>query len=209
MGSQVTWRLGTYSPSKARLGNPMLYVCQGTPASSGMLPCWWLSVWEFLGIHISWYYWYSYGVTLPFSFFHPSSNSTIGVSTSVQFLGISICNWIIQLLFGPLGGQKMLGSCLSAHHCISNNVSSLSRPLRGIPSWVFTGPPFPSSLLHFCTFTQEQFWVRNFNCVLVTPSLYLKPCLSTGGGCFLSSLSPLLSISLIPESLNSKVHGTF
>ena len=103
----------------------------------------------------------------------------------------------------------MLGSCLSAHHCISNNVSSLIRPLRGIPSWVFTGPPFPSSLLHFCTFTQEQFWVRNFNCVLVTPSLYLKPCLSTGGGRFLSSLSPLLSISIIPESLNSKVHGTF
>ena len=100
-------------------------------------------------------------------------------------------------------------TCLSAHHCISNNVSSLSRPLRGIPSWVFTGPPFPSSLLHFCTFTQEQFWVRNFNCVLVTPSLYLKPCLSTGGGRFLSSLSPLLSISIIPESLNSKVHGTF
>lgn len=125
MGSQVTWRLGTYSPSKARLGNPMLYVCQGTPASSGMLPCWWLSVWELLGIHISWYYWYSYGVTLPFSFFHPSSNSTIGASTSVQFLGISICNWIIQLLFGPLGGQKMLGTPVCQHTIASVIMSVL------------------------------------------------------------------------------------
>jgi hypothetical protein len=40
---------------------------------------WWLCLLELPGVWVSWGCWSSYGVTLPFSFFNPSPNSTIGV----------------------------------------------------------------------------------------------------------------------------------
>jgi hypothetical protein len=50
-----------------------------------------------------------------------------------------------------------------------------------------TEQPFSQSLVHFCPcsyFRQEQLWVINSDCGLVTPCFYLRPCLSTPGGLF-------------------------
>jgi hypothetical protein len=57
--------------------------------------------------------------------------------------------------------------------------------LRWVPICICHWTVFPLSLLQFCpcsSFRQEQFWVRVFDCGMGTPSLHLKPCLSTGGG---------------------------
>jgi hypothetical protein len=40
-------------------------------------------------------------------------------------------------------------------------------------------------------FTQEQFWVRIFDCGMTTLSLHLMPCLSTGGGLYEFLLSTI------------------
>jgi hypothetical protein len=43
-----------------------------------VLLCWWLSPWELLGGLVGWYWYSSYGVAIPFNFFSPFSNSSIG-----------------------------------------------------------------------------------------------------------------------------------
>jgi hypothetical protein len=79
--------------------------------------------------------------------------------------------------------------------------------------------PFLQSLLHFCpssSFRQDKLLVWNFNCWLVTLSLHLRPCLSTGGGFFEFPLtivghwSPALSpVSLSPHGSLVLSSGSF
>jgi len=64
---------GASSPTEARPGSPLLYVCQGSMYASG----WWLSLWDLPVVWLS-VCWSSYGVVLPFSLLNPSPNSTIG-----------------------------------------------------------------------------------------------------------------------------------
>lgn len=48
----------------------------------------WFSLWKQPGVWVSWDYWSSYGIILPFNFFNSSPNSTIGVqdfSSTVRF----------------------------------------------------------------------------------------------------------------------------
>ena len=40
---------------------------------------WWLSLWEFLGVQVSWFYWSSCGVHIAFKAFNSSTNSSIRV----------------------------------------------------------------------------------------------------------------------------------
>ena len=81
----------------------------------------------------------------------------------------------------------MLGFCLQVYHSISNSVRPTDLSLSLIRVCTVTGPPFSHALLHFCpcnSFTQEQFWVRDFDCGMAIPSLYLVSCPSMGGGLY-------------------------
>jgi hypothetical protein len=84
---QVSPRLGVSSPTKARPDIPLRYMCWGPRISACMLPSWWLSFWQLPEVWVSWDCWSSYGVALPFSFFNPSPNSTIGVPDFSPMVG--------------------------------------------------------------------------------------------------------------------------
>ena len=82
----------------------------------------------------------------------------------------------------------MLGSCLQVQHGFSISVKVWDKS-QWDESQVgpVTGWPFLQSLLHFCpctSFSLEQFWVKNFEDKLVTPSLHWGPYLSTGRDLF-------------------------
>jgi len=57
----------------------LCYICAGGLRLVRVCSWWWLSLWKLLGVWISWDCWSSW-VALPFSFFSPSLNSTIGVT---------------------------------------------------------------------------------------------------------------------------------
>jgi predicted secreted protein len=61
---QVSPGLGASSPTSLRKGRLVLHMCLG----SYMLSDWWFSLWEFLGMQVSWYCCSSYGVAFPSSF---------------------------------------------------------------------------------------------------------------------------------------------
>ena len=50
---------------------------QGPRAKSCMLFGWWLSLWDLPVVQVSWFFWSSYGVAIPFSSSSPSSNHSI------------------------------------------------------------------------------------------------------------------------------------
>ena len=108
---------------------------------------------------------------LSFSFFNPLSNSTIGVPGFSSMVGCKYLPLSQSVLVGFLWRQPCQAP-FSKHIIASVIVSGL-----GVLPWVgsqvgpVSGPPFPQSLLHFspCNyFRQEQFFVRNFDCDLVT-----------------------------------------
>ena len=129
--------------------------------------------------------------------------------TSVQWLGVSICFCLRELLVGLLRGQ--LCQAHVCKHIIASIMSGLSA-LPGDGSQVGTviGPSYLQSFLHFCpcsSFRQENFWVRNFDYGLVNPVPLLEA-LSIYWRQTLLVLSPhcwafwLRSASLSPESLS-------
>jgi hypothetical protein len=112
LGSQVSPELGTSSPTDDVPGSPQLYLCWGPHINSCMLTGWWFHAWELPGVQDSWDCWPFYGVTLLFSFFHLSPNSTIGFPNFRPMVGcVSICFCFCELLVGPLRGTAMLGFC--------------------------------------------------------------------------------------------------
>ena len=77
----------------------------------------------------------------------------------------------------------LLGSCLQAQHCISNNVRISCPPVIWIPKWARNSWAIPSVsalILSLYFFKQEQFRVENFQGVLLFPSFSSGPCLTTG-----------------------------
>jgi hypothetical protein len=108
LGPQVSQDLVTSSPTVARPGSPLMYMCLGTWTSSCMLPGWWISLWERPRVWVSWDCWTFYGS------FSPSGSSIMpliqswGVPTSVQWLCISLN----ELLVWPLTGLAMIAFCL-------------------------------------------------------------------------------------------------
>jgi hypothetical protein len=54
MGPQVFTRLGTSSPTKAKPGSLLQYMCLGPQTSLCILPGWWLSLWHLPGVGVSW-----------------------------------------------------------------------------------------------------------------------------------------------------------
>jgi hypothetical protein len=91
--------LGASSLNEHRPGNPLLYVCWGLHISWCMLPGWWSSIWEILGVQVNWDCWSSYRDALLLSFFQFSPNSTTGVSS---FCPLVRCKYLhlTQLLVG-------------------------------------------------------------------------------------------------------------
>ena len=142
---------------------------------------------------------------LQFFFFHRGS---------VQWLAISICICLSQVLVEPLRGQPCQAT-ICTHNMASVTVSGF-----GLCTWdgfqvgLVTESPFFQSLLHFCpciSFRQEQFWVKKFEGRLVTLTLHWEPCLSIGGALFWFYFPTVGHFILIEswESLISQVSGTF
>jgi len=159
LGPQVSQGLIT-SHTEARPGSSLLYMCLGPHSSSCTLPGWWLVVWEFSGVWISWDCWSSYGVA--FSLASPilSLIQPQGCPTLVQWLSVSICIGLSQLLFLTSWRTAMLGSFFK--HTIASVIGSGLKPFLEIDpklGWSWTSPS-PQSLLHFClcnSFRQQQF----------------------------------------------------
>ena len=102
-----------------------------------------------------------------------------GFPTWVQWLAVSICICLCQLLGRASQRTAMLGSCLQVQHSISNSIRVWCLPMGWISSQPVTGQPFLQSLLHFCpciSFRQEQFWVKIFEDGLMSLSLHWRSC---------------------------------
>jgi hypothetical protein len=100
----VSWGLGVSSLTEPRPGNPLLYVCWGPHTSWYMLPGWWFSVWEMLGVQVNWDCWSFYRIALLLSFFQPFSNSITRVVSFCPLVGGKY--WIFQLIIGSFIGQS-------------------------------------------------------------------------------------------------------
>ena len=100
LGFQVCQEIVTSSLTESRPGSPLLNIGGGPPTSWLMLPSWWLSVWDFPEIKVSWDCWFSYGITLCHSFFQLFPNSITGITSFCRLVG---CNYLhlTQLLGGP------------------------------------------------------------------------------------------------------------
>jgi len=87
LGPHVFWGLGAFSLTESSPG-VFCCICLGGPHISWcMLPGWWLSVWEILGIQDSWDCWSSFRITLLLSFFQLFGNSTTGISSFYLLVG--------------------------------------------------------------------------------------------------------------------------
>jgi hypothetical protein len=128
LGHQVSTGLGKFSPIEARQGSSLLHMCRGPWTSPCMLFGWWLGLWELPRVQVSWHFWLSYWVAIPFSSFSPSPNSSIGVPNLHPMLGyIFIC--LSQLLVKPLTGQPWQAPLFK------NNIASVIVSRIGADPW--------------------------------------------------------------------------
>ena len=106
LGLPISWGLRASSLNEHKPRSPLLYVCWGPHISCYILPVWWSSVWEILGVQINWHCWSSYRIAFLLSFFQPSLIQQQGSAASVHWLGANICIWLFQLFFGYFEGQS-------------------------------------------------------------------------------------------------------
>ena len=78
-GSSILYRIRQSSPTEARQASPLLHKYQRPRTAHCVLFAWWHSFWELQVAGVSWYCCSSYVVTIPFSNFNHSANSSIGV----------------------------------------------------------------------------------------------------------------------------------
>ena len=127
-------------------------------------------------MRVSWYCWSSYGVSIPCSFFNTSAHSSTGVPYSVQWLAVSDCICLSQLLAEPSSTtwhQKYCQGFVPTH--------------RIKPKMGWSMDSHSENLCSICIthlFSQLQFYVKTFGGSLVTPSLHWRTCLSTRGDLF-------------------------
>jgi hypothetical protein len=100
LGPTVSWELGASFLNEHRPGSPLLYVYWGPHISWCILPGWWSSVWEILGVQINWDCCSSYSIALLLSFFWNSLIQPQGSGAAVHWFGVNICIWLFQLLLG-------------------------------------------------------------------------------------------------------------
>ena len=102
--------LGSFSPTEAKKGSPLLHMCQGPQTRPCMciLFGWWLSLWELPGVQVSGHCCSSYVVAVPSV---PSILSVIlpeESQTSVQcfLLIVNVCICLSQLLLKSFREQS-------------------------------------------------------------------------------------------------------
>jgi hypothetical protein len=110
--SHVSWGLGASSPTEARPSSPLLYMCWRPHISWCMLPGWWLSIWEILGVLVNWDCWSSYGVALLLSFFQLFPNLTTGVPSFCPLVGCQYLCLTHSAVCWASQRAAILGSCL-------------------------------------------------------------------------------------------------
>jgi hypothetical protein len=163
-----------------------------------------------MGFQVSRDSWSFYGVALFLDLFQPFPDSTTGVPDFSPMVQYKYLHWSHLAAFWA--SQRTAWHAPVCKHTIASVIVSGLGAYRWDRSQVgtVTGPPFPQSHLHFCpccSSWQEQFWVRGFDCGMITPSLHLIPCLSTGGRLYKVPLPTvghfhLRSFPLSPESLS-------
>jgi hypothetical protein len=87
-----------------------------------MLSGWWLSVWEILGVQVSWDCWSSYRVALLLSFFQLFPNSTTVVTSFCPLVGCKYLHLTHSAACWVFQRAVMMGPFLWACHSISNSV---------------------------------------------------------------------------------------
>ena len=85
------------------------------------------------GVQVIWDCWSSYWFALLLSFFLLFPNST--PQAEVHWLGVSYLHLTLSAACWASRRTAMLGSCLWAHHSISNNIRAPDLPLSWIPIW--------------------------------------------------------------------------
>ena len=86
------------SLNEHRPSSHLLYVCWWSHIRWCILPVWWSSVWEILGVQNNWHCWSSYRIALLLSFFQPSLIQQQVSAASVHWLVAIACIWLFQLL---------------------------------------------------------------------------------------------------------------
>ena len=150
LGTPVSWGLSASSLNEHRSGSPLLYVCWEPQSIWCMLPVWWFSVWEILGVQINWDCGSSCRITIFLSFFQPSlikqevSSFCPLVGCKYLYLTLSAACWVFQR-------AVMIDPFLWVLHSLSNSVRPWDLPLSWIPLWAchwtfFSSgsSPFPS-----------------------------------------------------------------
>jgi len=104
------WRRAVWCQKQT--GSPWLYMCWGPHISWCALSGWWFSVWEILGVQVSWEYWSSYRVLL-LSFVQLFHNSTTGITIFCPLVG---CKYLhLTLLAACWAFRRALMMSLFAH----------------------------------------------------------------------------------------------
>ena len=143
-----------------------------------MLPGWWSSVWEILGVQVNWDCWSSYRVALLLIFFQLFPYSTTGVCSFCPLVGCKYLHLTYSAACWIFQRTVMIGPFLWALHNLSNSIRSLGLPISWIPlwacHWIFFSSgssPFPS--LKF--FPTGTIMGQSFDCGIATPSLTWCP----------------------------------
>ena len=128
-GHQVSIGLDTASPTEAIQGSPL-------PSSDQPICAldWWLSLWDFQGVHISSHCWSSYEVAIPFSCFNPSPNFSLLVPNLRPMVACKYLHLYQSAASTASKRTGMLGSCLQAQHEVSNSGRIWCPPLGWITS---------------------------------------------------------------------------
>jgi hypothetical protein len=110
-------------------------MCWGLHISWCMLPGWWSSVWEILGVQISWNCWSSYRAALLLRFFQLFPNSATGVSCFCPLVRCKYPRLTLSAACWVFWGTVMIGPFLWVFHSLSNSVSPWGLPLSWVPLW--------------------------------------------------------------------------
>ena len=87
-------------------GQVLCCMCWGPHISWCMLPNWWLSIWEILGIRVSLDCWSSCRVAVLFSFFQLFPNSATWVSSFCPLVGYKYLHLTLTAVYWALEGQS-------------------------------------------------------------------------------------------------------
>jgi hypothetical protein len=127
-----------------------------------MLSGWYSSVWEILGVQVSWDCCFSYNSRPPqlLSAFHEYSHR---VQQLLSIGWVQCLHMTLSTACWDFRSALKIGPFLWLLNSLSNSVRPVTSPWAGSHPDPVTGPSFPQACLNFhsCnSFIQEQMWVR-------------------------------------------------